>query len=314
MRIAFIADPLTSFKIYKDSTFAMMVEAAHRQHHIWFIEQNQVVREPSGVVRAHSARLHLTGDPLAWYRLEPSTWHALQDFDAVVMRKDPPFDMEYVYSTYLLELAENQGARVFNRPRAIRDHNEKLAIAGFPQFIAPTLVTRDAERLRAFHAEHGDIILKPLDGMGGMGVFRVREDELNLGAIIESVSVLGTRSVMAQRYIPAIQEGDKRILLIGGTVVPFSLARIPQGKEIRGNLAQGGVGRAQPLSARDLEIASVLAPVLNERGLLLVGIDVIGDYLTEINVTSPTCFQEISEQAGFPVAATFMDALEAALG
>jgi glutathione synthase len=313
MQIAFIADPLASFKIYKDSTYAMMVEAAARLHELWFIEPHQLEREPSGVIRAHAARLHLTGDAQDWYRTEPPAWRAVSGFDAVVMRKDPPFDMEYVYATYLLELAEQQGARVFNRPRAIRDHNEKLAIAGFPEFMVPTLVTRDAKRLRDFHAEYRDIILKPLDGMGGTGVFRVREDELNLGAIIESVSLMGARSVMAQRYIPEIQEGDKRILLIGGQVVPYCLARIPQGKEIRGNLAQGGVGRAQSLSPRDLEIAQTLAPVLSERGLLLVGIDVIGDYLTEVNVTSPTCFQEITQQSGFPVAALFVDALEAAL-
>ncbi|MGA2548628.1 MAG: glutathione synthase [Burkholderiaceae bacterium] len=313
MRVAFIADPLDSFKTYKDSTFAMMVEVNRRDHEIWFFEQAEIEREPSGLVRAHAARLQLTGRPKDWYALEPRVWMALREFDAIVMRKDPPFDMEYVYSTYLLELAEQQGARVFNRPRAIRDHNEKMAILGFEQFVAPTLVTRDNQRLRAFHAEHQDIIIKPLDGMGGTGVFRVREDELNLGAIIESVSVEGTRTVMAQRYIPEIVEGDKRILLIGGEPVPYCLARIPQGKEIRGNLAQGGVGRAQKLSARDLEIAATLAPVLLERGLLLVGIDVIGDYLTEVNVTSPTCFQEITEQTGYPVAKRFVDALETAL-
>jgi glutathione synthase len=230
----------------------------------------------------------------------------------VLQRKDPPFDMEYAY-TYLLELAEQQGARVFNRPAAIRSHNEKLSIAQFSQFTAPTLVTRDAARIRAFHATHGDIILKPLDGMGGSGIFRVREDGLNLGSVIEGLTQLGSRTIMVQRYIPEIVHGDKRILLIGGKVVPFALARIPQQGEVRGNLAAGGTGVAQPLSERDLEIAQTLAPQLAQRGLLLVGLDVIGSYLTEVNVTSPTCFQEITAQTGFDVAAMFVDALEAAV-
>jgi len=312
MDIAFIADPLDSFKIYKDSTYAMMVEADRRGHLLWSIEQHELEWEQDGRVRARAARLHLTGATGAWYRKEPVVWKTLTEFDVTVMRKDPPFDMEYVYTTYLLELAEVQGARVFNRARAIRDHNEKLAITEFPEFIAPTLVTRDAARIREFHAEHHDVILKPLDGMGGSGVFRVREDEFNFGAIMESVSENGARTVMVQKFIPEIRDGDKRILIIDGEPVPFSLARIPQGKEIRGNLAVGGIGVARPLSARDLEIARAVGPVLSERGLLLVGIDIIGDYLTEINVTSPTCFQEITEQSGFHVAAMFLDALEAA--
>ena len=312
MDIAFIADPLDSFKIYKDSTYAMMVEADRRGHALWFIEQPHLEWEPGGRVRARVCRLHLTGTPQAWYRKESAVWKALTEFDATLMRKDPPFDMEYVYSTYLLELAEAQGARVFNRARAIRDHNEKLAITEFPQLIAPTLVTRDATRVRDFHAEHGDIILKPLDGMGGSGVFRVRQDEFNFGAIIESVLENGRRTAMAQKFIPEIRDGDKRILIIRGEPVPYALARIPQGKEIRGNLAVGGVGVAQPLSVRDMEIACAIGPTLSERGLLLVGVDVIGDYLTEINVTSPTCLQEITEQTGFPVTAMFLDALEAA--
>ena len=229
----------------------------------------------------------------------------------MIQRKDPPFDMEYVYGTYLLELAEKGGARVFNKPSAIRDHNEKLAIAQFPQFTAPTLVASSEARLRAFHAQHQDIILKPLDGMGGTGVFRIRDDGLNLGAIIETLTDNGRRTIMAQRYIPDIVKGDKRILVINGKPVPFSLARIPQAGEVRGNLAAGGTGVAQPLTARDLEIAETLGPVLAARGLLLVGLDVIGDNLTEVNVTSPTCFQEITQQTGFQVAAMFIDAVEA---
>ena len=237
---------------------------------------------------------------------------ALKDFDAVVMRKDPPFDSEFFYATHLLEQAERAGARVFNKPRALRDHPEKLAILEFPQFIGPTLVTRDPADIRRFHAEHRDIILKPLDGMGGMGIFRVKDDGLNLGAIIETLNRDGAETVMVQKYLPAIVDGDKRVLVIGGKPVPFCLARIPQGGEVRGNLAAGGLGVARPLTERDLEIASALGPILAARGLLLVGLDVIGDSLTEINVTSPTCFQEITDQTGFDVAAMFVDALEAA--
>jgi len=237
----------------------------------------------------------------------------LRHFDAVVMRKDPPFDSEFFYATHLLEQAEREGAQVFNKPRALRDHPEKLAIMEFPEFIGPTLVTRDADDVRRFHAEHKDIILKPLDGMGGAGIFRVKEDGLNLGSIIETLNQEGAVSVMVQKFLPAISEGDKRVLVIGGKPVPFCLARIPQGGEVRGNLAAGGKGVAQPLSERDRIIAETLGPILSSRGLLLVGLDVIGDSLTEINVTSPTCFQEIFDQTGFDVAAMFMDAVEVAL-
>jgi glutathione synthase len=265
-----------------------------------------------GATRAQARALTLHADDHDWYDAGVPEDRALRDFAAVLMRKDPPFDMEYVTSTWLLELAERAGAHVFNKPQTIRDHSEKLAIGEFPQFVAPSLVTRDAARLRAFHAEYGDVILKPLDGMGGMGVFRVKSDGMNLGSIIEMLSHDGARSVMAQKFIPEISAGDKRILLIGGQVVPFSLARIPQGNEVRGNLAAGGVGVAQPLSVRDMEIAETLAPVLASRGLLLVGLDVIGDWLTEVNVTSPTCFREIMDQTGFDVAGMFVDALERA--
>jgi glutathione synthase len=231
----------------------------------------------------------------------------------VVMRKDPPFDSEYFYATHLLEQAEREGARVFNKPAALRNHPEKLAILEFPQFIGPTLVTRDADDIKRFHAEHQDVILKPLDGMGGMGIFRVGPDGLNLGSITETLNRDGAQTVMVQRYLPEIVKGDKRILVIGGVPVPFALARIPQGSEIRGNLAAGGKGVAQALSARDREIAEHIGPIVAARGLLLVGLDVIGDCLTEINVTSPTCFQEITQQTGFDVAKVFVDALEAAL-
>ena len=313
MHIAFIADPLASFKIYKDSTYAMMVEADRRGHTLAFILQRDLSRAASGAIEAKSWPLELTGDASAWYAVGDAETVALSSFDAVVMRKDPPFDMEYVYSTYLLEAAEAQGARVFNRARAIRDHNEKFAIAEFPELIAPTVVTRDAARLREFHREHGDIILKPLDGMGGMGIFRVRADGMNLGSMIEMLTGNGERTIMAQRFIREIDAGDKRILVIDGEPVPFALARVPQGNEVRGNLAAGGIGRSQPLSARDREIGEIVGAKLAQRGLLLIGVDAIGDYLTEINVTSPTCFAEIRAGSGFDVAEAFIDALERAL-
>jgi glutathione synthase len=265
-----------------------------------------------GQVTGYAARLHLTGQETdtTWYLLEPPEEQPLTAYDAVLMRKDPPFDMEYVYSTYLLEIAERQGARVVNRPHAVRDHNEKMAIARFSQFTAPTLVTRREALIRAFLAEHGDVILKPLHGMGGNSIFRVREGDPNLNVIMETLTANGAQTIMVQRYIPEIRDGDKRVLLIGGKPVPYALARIPKPGETRGNLAAGGTGVARPLSARDREIAETLAPILNAEGLLLVGLDVIGDWLTEVNVTSPTCFQEIMQQTGFNVAGMMVDALE----
>jgi glutathione synthase len=316
MDILFIADPLDQFKIYKDTTYAMMAEAARRGHVLYHCEP-QHLAWIGGTVEATARRVAIVGDEAnsdrsPWYAAEQAEHLSLTHFDAVLMRKDPPFDMEYVTSTWLLEMAERAGARIFNKPQAIRDHSEKLAIGEWPEYVVPTLVTRDPARLRSFHAEHGDVILKPLDGMGGMGVFRVKADGMNLGTIVEMLSDNGARSVMAQKFIPQISDGDKRILLIGGQPVPYSLARIPQGNEVRGNLAAGGLGRAQPLSARDREIAEKLGPVLAARGLLLVGLDAIGEYLTEVNVTSPTCFREIMDQTGFDVAGMFIDALERA--
>jgi glutathione synthase len=313
MDILFVADPLSSFKIYKDSTFAMMREAQRRGHQVLACEPQDIVWQSGQRVSARVQRVHLTGHADAWYDVQGVDDHmALHTCDAVVMRKDPPFDSEYFYTTHLLEQAEREGAKVFNKPRALRDHPEKLAILEFAQFISPTLVTRDPHAVRAFHAQHRDIILKPLDGMGGMGIFRVKDDGLNLGAIIETLNRDGAQTVMVQKFIPAIDKGDKRVLVIGGQVVPYCLARIPQGGEVRGNLAAGGKGVAQAISPRDREIAEALGPVLAQRGLLLVGLDVIGDCLTEVNVTSPTCFQEIFDQTGFDVAAMFIDALEKA--
>ena len=313
MHILFVADPLSSFKIYKDTTFAMMREAQRRGHQVLACEPQDIVWQSGQRVTARVQRVHLTGQADAWFEVQGVDAHmALSACDAVVMRKDPPFDSEYFYATHLLEQAEREGAKVFNKPRALRDHPEKLAILEFSQFISPTLVTRDPQAVRDFHAQHRDIILKPLDGMGGMGIFRVKDDGLNLGAIIETLNRDGAQTVMVQKFIPAIDKGDKRVLVIGGKVVPYCLARIPQGGEVRGNLAAGGKGVAQAISARDQEIAEALGPILAQRGLLLVGLDVIGDCLTEVNVTSPTCFQEIFDQTGFDVAAMFIDALEAA--
>jgi glutathione synthase len=313
MKLLFIADPLESFKIYKDTTFAMMREAQSRGHSVAACEPQDVMWQTGGVVVAHVRHIALTGQPVQWFTVDQACAVALRDFDAVLMRKDPPFDSEFFYATHLLEQAEREGARVFNKPRALRDHPEKLAIMEFPQFIGPTLVTRDETDIKRFHAEHGDIILKPLDGMGGMGIFRVGPDGMNLGSITETLNRHGAQSLMVQKFLPEIVSGDKRVLVIGGKPVPFSLARIPQGGEVRGNLAAGGKGVAQALTARDRFIAESIGPILNERGLLLVGLDVIGDSLTEINVTSPTCFQEIFDQTGFDVAAMFVDALESAL-
>lgn len=314
MQLLFIADSLASFKTYKDTTYAMMREAARRGHGLAACEPQDMLWQRGERVSAHVRDITLTGDATRWFEERGRRAAALADFDAVLMRKDPPFDSEYFYATHLLEQAEREGAQVFNRARALRDHPEKLAILEFPALIPPTLVTRSAADVRAFHAAHRDIILKPLDGMGGMGIFRVGADGLNLGSIIETLNRGGAQSLMVQKFLPEIAQGDKRVLIIAGEPVPFSLARIPQGSEIRGNLAAGGKGVAQPLSARDREIVAAIGPVLAARGLLLVGLDVIGDCMTEINVTSPTCFQEITAQTGFDVAARFIDALEAAVG
>ena len=313
MKLLFITDPLESFKIYKDTTFAMMREAQQRGHTVAVCLPQDLVWQRGSQVTARVRDIVLTGDSTNWFQAQPLRSAALTAFDAVLMRKDPPFDSEYFYATHLLEQAEREGARVFNKPRALRDHPEKLAIMEFPQFIGPTLVTRDARDIQRFHAEHRDIILKPLDGMGGMGIFRVGPDGLNLGSITETLNRHGAQSVMVQKFLPEITEGDKRVLIIGGKPVPFCLARIPQGSEVRGNLAAGGKGVARPLSARAWEIAEALGPVLHSRGLLLAGVDVIGDCVTEINVTSPTCFQEIYDQTGCDVAFLFVDALEEAV-
>jgi len=318
MHVLFIIDTLPSLKAYKDSSVAMMRALAGRGHRLSVAYQPDLYIDEGSVKAVCQAIELVPGADLHghdwWREAAAPAETALGAFDAVIMRKDPPFDMEYVYATHLLEYAEAQGARVFNSGAAIRNHPEKLAITEFSEFTAPTLVTRDMARLRAFHRRYGDVVVKPLDGMGGTGVFLLKPQEHNLGSILEMLTVDGTRSIMAQRYIPEIVNGDKRILLIGGEVVPFSLARIPLAGETRGNLAAGGRGVAQELTERDLQIATQVAARLQGRGLLLVGLDVIGDCLTEVNVTSPTCFVEITEQSGFDVGDCFAQALERAAG
>lgn len=317
MHVLFVIDPLPLLKAYKDTSVAMMRALIKRGHSIsvalqgdLFIETGRVFVRSRTIQIEENANLH--GNAWWTYTSEGHEF-PLVHFDATIMRKDPPFDMEYVYSTHLLEYAEHQGAKVFNSGAAIRNHPEKLSITEFSAFTAPTLVTRDMSRIRQFHAQHQDIVVKPLDGMGGSGVFRVLQNEANLNAILELLTQEGNRTIMAQRFIPEITNGDKRILLIDGAPIPYALARIPLAGETRGNLAAGGRGVAQKLTDRDLQIAQAIAPVLRQRGLLLVGLDVIGDYVTEINVTSPTCFVEITEQTGFDVAAHFAQALEKAV-
>ena len=314
MKLLFILDPLESLKGYKDTSVAMMRAAQARNHQIHVCLQSSLASafgmKAGARVLTQATRITLRKSDDDWYRTHDTEVRNLDEFDAVVMRKDPPFDMEYVASTWLLEAAERHGARVFNSPRAIRDHNEKFALAEFAQFAPPTLVTRSMADAHAFIGKHKNAVVKPLDGMGGDGVFRVRADDLNRNAIVETVSALGRRNMMVQRYIPEIKDGDKRILLINGKAAPYCLARLAKPGEARANLAAGGRGVARPLSVRDRKIAETVGPVLAKRGLLLVGLDVIGNYLTEVNVTSPTCFREIQDQTGFDVAGMFLDSLE----
>lgn len=317
MQILFILDPLPSLAAYKDTSVAMMRALIRRGHEIsvalqsqLYIEQGQVSMSGERITIDAHANLH---EPNWWQSLATHERVNIRQFNAVVMRKDPPFDLEYLYATHILDLIEKQGVAVFNRGEAIRNHPEKLAITEFAQFTAPTLVTSNMAHIRAFHHEYQDVIVKPLDGMGGEGIFRLRPNEHNVGAILELLTQHGTQTIMAQRYIPEIKNGDKRILLINGEPMPYCLARIPLAGETRGNLAAGGRGVAQPLTQRDREIAETVGPVLKARGLMLVGLDVIGEYLTEINVTSPTCFVEITQQTDCDVAEHFALALENAV-
>ena len=309
MKFLFVLDPLASLKAYKDTSVAMMRAAQARGHQIFFCRQADL--HWKGQVLARAGRLSLTDNDEDWYRVhDAAAQSSLASFDAVLNRKDPPFDLEYLTASWLLAQAERDGARVFNKPAAVRDHNEKLGILEFEKFVAPTLATSDPQRVHAFIDEQQDVILKRLDGMGGESIFRVRVGDPNRFVIVETMVQGGARTIMAQRYIAEITQGDKRVLLIDGKPVPHSLARLAKPGETRANLAAGGRGVAQPLTVREKEIAAALGPVLASRGLLLVGLDVIGDYLTEVNVTSPTCFREIQDQTGFDVSGLFLDSLE----
>ena len=317
MQFLFVADPLNTFKIYKDTTYAMMREVASRGHTIFTCSPEHISWRSGGKINAVCEKIELrdidqTAPQFAhdWYTSAGIQTHDLHVFDAVIMRKDPPFDSEFFYCTHLLQQAQREGAKVFNHPAALREHPEKLAIMEFAQYAPPTLVSRNPEQIKAFHAQYKDIILKPLDGMGGMGIFRITENAMNLGSAIETLNQFGRQTIMVQQYQPEIVQGDKRVLVIDGKPIPYALARIPQGTEIRGNLAAGGKGVAQPLSDKDKIVAENIGRVLAPRGLHLIGLDMIGNCVTEINVTSPTGFQEIKQQTGFDVAAVFIETLE----
>ena len=314
MKLLFILDPLASLKSYKDTSLAIMRAAAARGHTLYVCEQNDLFLR-NEIVKIKSAEFSFS-EGASWYALGENQEVLPKEFDAIIMRKDPPFDNEYLYSTYLLELATNQGARVINNPASIRSWNEKLSVAKFPQFAPDFLVTANTDLIRDFLAKHKDIIVKPLDGMGGSGIFRIHEYDHNIGVILETATQFGRQTIMVQRYLPAILQGDKRIIVINGEPLPYALARIPKLGETRGNLAAGGTGVAQPLTARDLEIATIVGKTLKQEGLLLVGLDVIGEHLTEINVTSPTGMVEIAAQTlhlDLPCkpALIFVEALEA---
>ncbi|RRQ22199.1 glutathione synthase [Thiohalobacter thiocyanaticus] len=311
-RIGVLMDPIGAIRIHKDSTFAMLLAAQARGWEIRYFEQKDLFLR-DGHARARAGTLEVRDDPQDWYRLQPPQTLALAEFDILLMRKDPPVDLEYFASTYILERAEAAGVLVVNRPASLRDVNEKLYTAWFPECCAPTLVSRDPMQLREFIHEQEDAILKPLYSMGGSSIFRVRQGDPNTNVIIESLTDLGRTSVMAQRYIPEISAGDKRILLIDGEPVPYALARIPAAGETRGNLAVGGRGVGVALSERDRWICAQVAPALREKGLYFVGLDVIGDYLTEINVTSPTCIRELDREYGLDIAGELMDCLAAKL-
>jgi glutathione synthase len=309
-RLAVLMDPIQKLKIHKDSTFAMLLEAQRRGHEVHVCEQRDLgLRDGRAWLRTR--RTQVFDDAAHWYQQDAPGVHDASAFDWILMRKDPPFDAEYLYDTQILERAEAQGARVINRPAGLRDANEKLFTALFPQCCPPTLVARQIDDLREFVTEHGACVVKVLDSMGGTSIFRVQPGDPNLNVIFETVTLEGTRAALIQKYIPAIVDGDKRILVIDGEPVPYALARIPKAGEFRGNLARGGSGRGQPLSERDRWICAEVGPELRRRGLLFVGLDVIGDYLTEVNVTSPTCIRELDAQFGLNIAGLLFDRLEA---
>ena len=312
IRLGVVMDPIGSIKAYKDSTLAMLLEAQARGWTLRYMEQGDLFLR-DGQSFARQRALKVFDDTRRWFEWGEETTGPLSELDVILMRKDPPFDMEYIYATYLLESAEQAGVLVVNKPRSLRDANEKLFTAWFPQCAPPTLVTRAAGRLRDFLTEHGDIVLKPLGGMGGESVFRLHRDDPNTNVTIETLTAHESRYAMAQRFLPEIAEGDKRILLIDGEPIPYALARIPAVGEFRGNLAAGGKGVGRPLSERDRWICAQVGPLLREKGLLFVGLDVIGDYLTEINVTSPTCIRELDRLYDLRIGAKLMEAIDARL-
>lgn len=309
IRLGVVMDPIQNINFKKDSSLAMLLAASGRGWSLIYMEQQDLYLE-DGIAKALSSELQVFDDPDHWYEVGEQQSIVLSDLDVILMRKDPPFDNEFLYSTYILEMAEQQGAMVVNRPQALRDNNEKLLAAEFPQCCPPLLVTRRADLLKGFAAKHRDVIFKPLDGMGGSSIFRIQENDPNLSVIIETLTAHGTTQTMAQKYIPEIVEGDKRILLVDGEPIPYALARIPARGETRGNLAAGGTGEGRELTDRDRWICQQVAPTLKARGLLFVGIDVIGDYLTEVNITSPTCVRELDRQFSTGISDLLMDAIE----
>lgn len=309
IKLGIVMDPIESINIKKDSSFAMMLEAQRRGWEIHYMEMNDLSLE-QGKAMARTRVVSLQEDPTGWFEFHNEQEIALSDLDAVLMRKDPPFDTEYIYATYILERAEDEGALIVNKPESLRDCNEKLFTAWFPELTPTTVVTRSADKIRSFHQKHGDVILKPLDGMGGSSIFRVMKGDPNVSVIIETLTNHGQNFCMAQTFVPDISNGDKRILVVDGEPMPYCLARIPAKGETRGNLAAGGRGEARPISETDRKIAETVAPVLKEKGLIFVGLDVIGDKLTEINVTSPTCIREIEAAFDISITGKLMDAIE----
>jgi glutathione synthase len=311
--VAVVMDPIGGIKIGKDTSFAMLLEAQRRGHRLHYVSPGGLWLDGSRPM-ARLAALEVRDDPADWHRLGPTSARAVAEMDVVLMRTDPPVDANYLHDTHILSLAQAEGTLVLNDPRGLRDLNEKLGALLFPQCCPPTRVSRDAADLRAFVAEHGEAVLKPLDGMGGRSIFRVRAGDPNLNVILETLTGGGRELALAQKFLPEIKEGDKRILLVDGEAVPYCLARIPQGDEFRGNLAAGGRGEGRPLSERDRWIAAQVGPELKRRGMLFVGLDVIGDYLTEVNVTSPTCVRELDAQFGLNIAGQLFDAIQARRG
>ncbi|MHA3080744.1 glutathione synthase [Acinetobacter sp. ANC 5502] len=309
MRVLVVMDPIENVNLKKDSTMAMLWTASRRGHDLGYVLQQDLYID-QGKAFGLIAPLKVFEDYQHYYELGEKQKQSLADYDVILMRKDPPFDMNFVYTTYILEQAEREGAWIINKPQSLRDCNEKLFATQFPELQVPTLVTSQESLMREFITEHGDVIVKPLDGMGGMGIFRLFQDGVNIGSTLELLTQNGQQPIMAQRYIPEIVEGDKRILMVNGEAIPYCLARIPQNGEVRGNLAAGGLGQARPLSENDKRIAEKVGPFLREKGLVFVGLDVIGNYVTEINVTSPTCIREIDAQFGTSIADTLFDVLE----